>query len=95
MCACMLQQPLRGMHVVFSGVRDKPLEALVESMGGIVNSAVSGRTTVVAVANASVDTVKVRKAHQQGIQVQIINDFKLLVQQQQQNVRDRRSKWLL
>jgi NAD-dependent DNA ligase len=61
---------------VFTGVRDKELEGQIESRGGKVSSAVSGKTTIVIAKNPGDATGKVKDAIERGIHVVDIETFK-------------------
>lgn len=67
---------LSGQIIVFTGVRDKELEAQIEARGGKVSSAVSGKTTVVVAKNPSDATGKVKEAIERGIPVVDIETFR-------------------
>ena len=67
---------LAGMIVVFTGVRDKDLEAQIEARDGKVSTSVSGKTTVVVAKNPEDLTGKVKAAKDLGISVVSIETFK-------------------
>jgi DNA ligase (NAD+) len=67
---------LSGQIIVFTGVRDKELEAQIEASGGKVSSGVSGKTTVVIAKNPEESTGKVKEAIERGIPVVDIETFK-------------------
>jgi NAD-dependent DNA ligase len=69
--------PDHQMTVVFTGVRDKALEATLQSMGHIVADAVTKKTTHVIYADdAAGETTKVAKAKSLGIPTQTLSEFK-------------------
>ena len=68
-------QAMAGTHVVFSGVRDKDLAARVEAMGGIVNTSVSAKTTILVVKDVTATTSKIERAKELGIKVMDLSDF--------------------
>jgi DNA ligase (NAD+) len=67
---------LVGQAFVFTGIRDKELEASIEARGGKIASAVSGKTTVVIAKNPADQTGKVKEAIERGIPVVDIETFK-------------------
>ena len=67
---------LTSLLVVFTGIRDKELEAEIESRGGKVSSAVSGKTKVVVAKDPEELTGKVKAAKELGIPVVDIETFK-------------------
>ena len=69
--------PEHQMTVVFTGVRDKALEATLQSAGHIVADAVTKKTTHVIYADdAAGETTKVAKAKSLGIPTQSLSEFK-------------------
>ena len=67
---------LVGQAFVFTGIRDKDLEAAIEARGGKVATSVSGKTTVVIAKNPADQTGKVKEAIERGIPVVDIETFK-------------------
>jgi NAD-dependent DNA ligase len=67
---------LVGVSVVFTGVRDKDLEAQIEVRGGKVSTSVSGKTSVVVAKNPEDLTGKVKAAKDLGIPVVSLETFK-------------------
>jgi hypothetical protein len=75
--AAAVPVPDHQMTVVFTGVRDKALEATLQSMGHIVADAVTKKTTHVIYADdAAGETTKVAKAKSLGIPTQTLSEFK-------------------
>jgi len=68
--------PLSHLIVVFTGMRDKELEAEIESRGGKVGSSVSKKTTVVVAKDPSDDSGKVKTAKELGVEVLDFESFK-------------------
>jgi len=69
--------PDHQLTVVFTGVRDKSLEATLQSAGHIVADAVTKKTTHVIYADdAAGETTKVAKAKSLGIPTQTLSEFK-------------------
>ena len=66
----------KDQKICFTGFRDKQLQALVESQGGTIQSAVSGKTTLVVAANPQKKTGKVKKALDLGIPILSLEEFK-------------------
>jgi DNA ligase (NAD+) len=71
---------MKDQKVVFTGFRDKELEAAVEAEGGEMQNAVSGRTTIVVTANPNSNSGKVKKARDLGVKIVSIDEFKEMVQ---------------
>lgn len=67
---------LSHLIVVFTGMRDKDLEAEIESRGGKIGSSVSKKTTVVVAKDPSEDSGKVKTAKELGIEVLDFETFK-------------------
>ena len=66
--------------VVFTGVRDKALEASIAAKGWSTDSAVTKKTTVLVVADSdAVESGKVKKAREAGIRIMRISDFRTFV----------------
>lgn len=68
--------PLVGQHVVFTGFRDKPLEALIEKAGGTVGSGVSSNTSILLVSNLSDNSTKAQKARSLGLPLMTADQFR-------------------
>ncbi len=67
---------LKGEKVCLTGFRDKNLQATVESMGGTIQSSVSGKTTILVAKDPNSNTGKSKKARDLGIPVMGIDEFK-------------------
>ena len=67
---------LSHLIVVFTGMRDKELEAEIESRGGKIGSSVSKKTTVVVAKDPSEDSGKVKTAKELGVEVLDFETFK-------------------
>ena len=67
---------LSHLLVVFTGMRDKELEAEIESRGGKIGSSVSKKTTVVVAKDPSDETGKVKTAKELGVEVLDFETFK-------------------
>jgi NAD-dependent DNA ligase len=67
---------LKDLLVVFTGMRDKELEAEIESRGGKIGSTVSKKTTVVVAKDPSDETGKVKTAKEVGIKVVDFETFR-------------------
>lgn len=65
--------------VVFTGVRDKALEAAITAKGWSVDAAVTKKTTVLVVADEPAETGKVKKAREAGIRIMRISEFRTFV----------------
>lgn len=64
-----------GKSVVFTGVRDKALEARLTAQGWEISPSVTKKTTVVVVANAGDESGKTKKAVEYGIRIMPITEF--------------------
>lgn len=67
---------LSHLTVVFTGMRDKDLEAEIESRGGKIGSSVSKKTSVVVAKDPSEETGKVKTAKDLGVKVVSFEEFK-------------------
>ena len=65
-----------GQLVVFTGFRDKGLQADVEANGGKMQSAISSKTTILVAANPTSNSTKMQKARSNGTMIIGIDDFK-------------------
>ena len=65
-----------GQKVVFTGFRDKALQADVEANGGKMQSSVSGKTTILVAANPNSTSGKMTKARNNGTLIVGIDEFK-------------------
>jgi NAD-dependent DNA ligase len=69
--------PEKQLVVVFTGIRDKALEAQLEAAGHIVADGVSKKTTHVVYPDGPVPTSsKITKAQELGISIQPLSIFK-------------------
>ena len=64
-----------GKSVVFTGVRDKALEARLTAQGWEISPSVTKKTTVVVVASAGDESGKTKKATEYGIRIMPITEF--------------------
>ena len=72
--------PAHIMTVVFTGVRDKELEARLTSNGHIVADSVTKKTThVVHADGAETNTVKIKKARDAGIEIVSLSEMRTFV----------------
>lgn len=65
-----------GEKVCLTGFRDKELQAQIESMGGTVQSSVSGKTTILVAKDPNSNTGKPKKARDLGIPIMGVDEFK-------------------
>lgn len=70
-----------GKIFVFSGVRDKDLESLIESNGGTVGSSISLKTSVLIVKDPNSNSSKLNKAKELGITICGIDSFKSSIEE--------------
>jgi NAD-dependent DNA ligase len=61
---------LDGQIIVFSGFRDKDLEGMITTNGGIIGSAVSKNTTLVIAKDVNETSSKLNKARDYKIPIQ-------------------------
>jgi DNA ligase (NAD+) len=66
---------LKDEVIVMTGFRDKNLQEQIESLGGRVASAVSGKTTIVITNDVNSSSSKIKKAKSMGIPVFELSDF--------------------
>jgi NAD-dependent DNA ligase len=69
------ESKLSKMSIVFTGFRDKELEAKIKKQGGKIGSSVSSKTFLVIVKDLEGETSKVQKAKELGIPVMTLDDF--------------------
>lgn len=67
--------PLYKKNVVFSGVRDKELEAILTKLGANIGSAVSRNTYALITSDASGTSTKIQKAKEKGIRIFTPKEF--------------------
>lgn len=67
---------MSGEKVVFTGFRDKELQAQVEAEGGTMQSAVSSKTTILVAKNPNSSSGKMKKARENGTRIVGIEEFK-------------------
>ncbi len=67
---------LANEKICFTGIRDKELEAKIESLGGTIQSSVSGKTTILIAKNPDSTTGKPKKARALGIKIMGVDEFK-------------------
>lgn len=74
-------KPLAGEVFVFSGFRDKDMEAAIQKAGGSVSSSVSSKTAAVVVENGTEShfTSKTRKAQELGVRIMQRSELKELI----------------
>lgn len=66
---------LAGEKVCLTGFRDKELGAKIESLGGTVQSGVSGKTTILIAKNPDSTSGKMNKARDNGTRIMGVDDF--------------------
>ena len=67
---------LAGEKVCMTGFRDKELMEQVEAEGGVIQSGISKKTTILVAANPNSNSGKMKKAKEYGIRIMGIADFK-------------------
>jgi len=68
-----------GMIAVFTGVRNADMEKKIVDGGGVIGSAISGKTTIVIAKDTSENSSKINKAREMGIKIVNIDDFSKIV----------------
>lgn len=68
---------MAGAIVVFTGFRDKDLEASVAAAGGEVAASITKKTTLVVAKDPNEDSTKLKKARELGIEVIGLQQFKV------------------
>jgi NAD-dependent DNA ligase len=66
---------LNDIKVVFTGIRNKPLESIIEEMGGTVSASISKNTNIVITNEPDGTTSKLNKARDLGITILTIEQF--------------------
>ena len=71
-------ETMKGLQIVMTGFRDVELTAIIESLGGKVTSAVSGKTTHVLASGKSIQegSGKMDKAREKGVKIMTPEQFK-------------------
>ena len=67
---------MEGQKVVFTGFRDRDLQAAVEAAGGEMQSGVSGKTTLLVTKNPNSTSGKVQKARDKGVKIVGIDELR-------------------
>lgn len=70
---------LKDQKVVFTGFRDKDLQAAVEAEGGTMQTAVSGKTNILVTKDPNSNSGKAKKARAAGVNVMGIDEFKTMI----------------
>lgn len=70
---------MSGLVVVFTGIRDKPLEQAVEAAGGKIGSSVSSKTSLLVMADPTSNSSKATKARELGVKVIGITELQSMV----------------
>lgn len=70
---------LSGEKIAFTGFRDRELQEKVERLGGIMQSSVSSKTTILVASNPNSTSGKMKKARDAGAKIMCIDEFKELV----------------
>jgi NAD-dependent DNA ligase len=71
---------LKDQKIVFTGFRDKELQALAEANGAAMQSSVSGKTTILVAADPDSNSGKLKKARESGVRVMGIDEFKKMME---------------
>lgn len=67
---------MEGEKIAFTGFRDKDLQAQVEAEGGTMQSAVSGKTTILIAKNPNSTSGKMKKARDNGTRIMGVDEFR-------------------
>jgi len=68
-------QTMAGQVLVFTGFRDKALQAAVEAKGGHVAASISKKTTLIVASDPNENSTKLQKAREMGIKIVGKEDF--------------------
>ena len=68
-----------GWSVVFTGVRDKDVEKLIQEGGGEIGSGVSKKTTYLVMKEKGSGSSKEKKAEELGVKIFDLDEFKKLI----------------
>jgi DNA ligase (NAD+) len=71
-----IPQNLKGKTIIFTGQRDRDLEAEIEKRGGKIGSAVSKNTSFLVMEPGTPMRGKAEKAQSLGVPIMMMNDFK-------------------
>jgi NAD-dependent DNA ligase len=64
-----------GQKFVFTGFRNKELEAYITARGGEISGSVSKKTTLVVCKDLDEDSSKIKKAKELGVPLAQVDDF--------------------
>lgn len=67
--------PFAGMNVVLTGFRDEKIKNFVESIGGKIQSAVSGNTDILVIKDGSYENTKTDAARKKGVRIMTRQEF--------------------
>lgn len=67
---------LKGLNIVFTGIRDKDLEKYILDNEGFVRTSISGETNILMVKDLDAKSSKINKAKELKIEILTINSFK-------------------
>jgi DNA ligase (NAD+) len=71
---------LSGEVFVFTGIRDKPAEARITELGGVIAGSMSSRTTILIAKDPSADTGKLQKAREDGVRILGLQDLYVMLE---------------
>lgn len=66
----------KGMNVVFTGFRNKEMEKYITENGGVINSTVTSKTTLLVKADDEETSGKITKANSLGVEIITLSEFK-------------------
>ena len=69
--------PLYGKSVVFTGVRDKNLEAQIIAVGATIDNQVKKTSSILVTNDANATSSKINDANKHGVAIMLLADFKL------------------
>ena len=72
----VVSSKLTGVHVAFTGIRDKDLMAQITALGGVATDSMKADTTVLIAKDPGSGSAKLQKAMDKGIPVYSIAEFK-------------------
>ena len=74
-CSNPIDHPLKGKKIVFSGKRNKAVEDMLKAAGGIVQSAISGKTDLLVLFDISDGKGKLADAQKLGVKFTSMDQF--------------------
>lgn len=73
------EKTYQGQNIVFTGIRDKNMESIIEKKGGKIGNTVNSKTTLVIVDDLNSNSSKAKKAKELGIKIITYEDAKKII----------------